>query len=125
MAGDPGSSATTCESQIFWNRVRGSLMRPGRVGKRAAVYTTLAAGRSHPCPARAGCRRRAGAGFAAMTMPIRRTPATLTPFLLAVLLAAPAVRAETPPPGEASQGHAMPAAKAPAKPPSPAAAQLE
>lgn len=60
-----------------------------------------------------------------MTMPIRRTPATLTPFLLAVLLAAPAVRAETPPPGEASQGHAMPAAKAPAKLPSPAAAQLE
>ncbi len=60
-----------------------------------------------------------------MTMPIPRTPKALPPLTLALLLAVPAAVPAEAPSGQAHEGHAMPAAKAPAKPPSPAAAQLE
>jgi hypothetical protein len=59
-----------------------------------------------------------------MTMPIRRTPNALPSMVLGLLLAAPAVLQAEAPSGEAHEGH-VPAAKPPAKPPSPAAAQLE
>ncbi len=85
----------------------------------------MATGRSHPRPAWAGSLGLTAARFAAMILPIRRTPKALPWLALAVFLAAPTARAETPRPGQAHQGHAMAAAKASATPPSSAAAQLE
>ncbi|HEY6105632.1 MAG TPA: hypothetical protein VIV59_06600 [Anaeromyxobacteraceae bacterium] len=60
-----------------------------------------------------------------MTTPTALASKTLPSLALALLLAVPAAARAEAPSGQAHEGHAMPAAKAPAKRPSPAAAQLE
>lgn len=60
-----------------------------------------------------------------MTTPIALASKALPRLALALLLAVPAAGLAAAPSGQAHEAHAMPGAKAPAKPPSPAAAQLE